>query len=234
MYIARLFMLLFVFTPEHGASERHTSHMDNGNIRIELHFTKPLPDAITCLLYLEYDNCIRIDYSRNVSSNFWWTLQILCTLQNVKSFLDVFPSDLLPHSITRSGSIIVNTDPHTERFTLASNSFRTQVLQRLLFRLLRYLPHYSCHPKFLETQLHRLEPQHGTTAGFNQHILRPILLPIRPVNEQRLHSETIHRLFDFWYCRPASWRNLHIWIRTSTQRTAWWLMQLHLWKVRHY
>jgi len=38
---------------------------------------------------------------------------------------------------------------HSERFTLASNSFRTQVLQRLLFRLLRYLPNYSCHPNFL-------------------------------------------------------------------------------------
>jgi len=43
------------------------------------------------------------------------TVQILCTLQNVKSFLGVFPSDLLPNSITRSGSIIVNTDPHTEK-----------------------------------------------------------------------------------------------------------------------
>jgi hypothetical protein len=42
-------------------------------------------------------------------------VQILCTLQNIKSFLRVFPSDLLPHSITRSGSIIVNTEPHTEK-----------------------------------------------------------------------------------------------------------------------
>ena len=42
-------------------------------------------------------------------------MQILCTLQNVKSFLGVFPSDLLPHSITtRSGTVIINTDPHTE------------------------------------------------------------------------------------------------------------------------
>ena len=74
MYISGFFMLLFDLTPDHGASEGHASHMDNGNIRIELHFTKPLPDAITCLLYLEYDNCVRIDYSRNDSSNFWWTL----------------------------------------------------------------------------------------------------------------------------------------------------------------
>ena len=29
------------------------------------------------------------------------TLQILCTLCDVKTFLGVFPSDLLPHSITQ-------------------------------------------------------------------------------------------------------------------------------------
>jgi hypothetical protein len=41
------------------------------------------------------------------------TLQIQCTLRKVKSFLGVFPSDLLPHSITQSGTFILNTDPHT-------------------------------------------------------------------------------------------------------------------------
>ena len=43
------------------------------------------------------------------------TVQIQCTPQNVKSFLGVFPSDLLPKSISRSGSVIINADPHTER-----------------------------------------------------------------------------------------------------------------------
>ena len=43
------------------------------------------------------------------------TIQIICTLQNVKSFLGVFSSDLLLHSITRSGSVIINSDPHTDR-----------------------------------------------------------------------------------------------------------------------
>ena len=43
------------------------------------------------------------------------TRQIMCCLRYVGSFLDVFPSDLLPeHSIARSGTLIVNTDPHTE------------------------------------------------------------------------------------------------------------------------
>jgi hypothetical protein len=71
MYIAGYFMLLFDLTPDHAASEGQTSHLDNGNIRIELKFAKDLPDAITCLLYLEYDNSVRIDYSRTVSTDFF-------------------------------------------------------------------------------------------------------------------------------------------------------------------
>jgi len=44
------------------------------------------------------------------------TLQILCTLRDVTSFLDVFPSDLLPssRSILKPCTLIVNADPHTE------------------------------------------------------------------------------------------------------------------------
>jgi len=42
------------------------------------------------------------------------TLQILCPLRNVNSFLDVYASDLLPRSITKTCSTIVNADPHTE------------------------------------------------------------------------------------------------------------------------
>ena len=38
--------------------------------------------------------------------------QILCTPKNVPSFLGVYPSDILP-PITRSATLIVNTDPHT-------------------------------------------------------------------------------------------------------------------------
>jgi hypothetical protein len=43
------------------------------------------------------------------------TRQIICCLRDVGSFLGLFPSDLLPqHSIARSGTLIVNTDPHIE------------------------------------------------------------------------------------------------------------------------
>ena len=39
----------------------------------------------------------------------------MCSMRYVCSFLGVFPSDLLPqHFIARSGTLIMNTDPHTE------------------------------------------------------------------------------------------------------------------------
>ena len=54
-------MLLFDLTPDCAASEGQTSHPDNGNVRIELKFSKALLDAITCLIYLECDGTILID-----------------------------------------------------------------------------------------------------------------------------------------------------------------------------
>jgi len=42
------------------------------------------------------------------------TVQIQHALQDVNSFLGVYASDLLPVSIVQTGTIIVNTDPHTE------------------------------------------------------------------------------------------------------------------------
>jgi hypothetical protein len=52
--------MLFVLTPDSAASEGHVSLLDKGNIRLELQFDKALIDAITCLLHLDYDNCVRI------------------------------------------------------------------------------------------------------------------------------------------------------------------------------
>jgi hypothetical protein len=69
MFIAGYFMLLFDLTPDRGASECHTSHPTNGNIRIVAKFKEALPYAVTCLLYMDYDNCIRIDKNRAVTTN---------------------------------------------------------------------------------------------------------------------------------------------------------------------
>jgi len=66
----RLFFLIFDFTPGRGGSEGHTSHPENGNIRIELKFNKPLPEAITCLLYLEFDKSVFVDFARTLATDF--------------------------------------------------------------------------------------------------------------------------------------------------------------------
>ena len=62
-------MLLFDLTPDLAASEGHTSPVESGNIRIELSFKEALKEAITCLLYLEY-NTVRVDSSRTVTTDF--------------------------------------------------------------------------------------------------------------------------------------------------------------------
>ena len=72
MYINGYFMLLFDLTADHAASDSHTSLPENGNIRIELQFSRPLPEAITCVLYLEYDSTVLTNFSRKVTTDFEW------------------------------------------------------------------------------------------------------------------------------------------------------------------
>ena len=70
MYISGNFMLLFDLTPDRAASEGHTSNPDNGYIRVQLKFSKPLAEHITCIFYLEYDNSVRVDTSRKAKTDF--------------------------------------------------------------------------------------------------------------------------------------------------------------------
>jgi hypothetical protein len=70
MYINAYFMLLFDLTPDRAASEGQVSHPENGVIRIECKFAHPLPEPITCLLYLEYENIVLGNYSRTVSTDY--------------------------------------------------------------------------------------------------------------------------------------------------------------------
>jgi hypothetical protein len=70
VYISGYFMLLFDLTPDLVASEGPSSPVENGNIRIELSFKKALKEAITCLLYLEYDKSVRIDSLKTVTTDF--------------------------------------------------------------------------------------------------------------------------------------------------------------------
>ena len=62
MYIHGYFVFIFDLSPDRSASEGHTSHPENVNNRIELILSKPLTEAITCLLYLEFDNSVLINF----------------------------------------------------------------------------------------------------------------------------------------------------------------------------
>ena len=62
-------MLLYDLTPDMAASEGHASRAYNGHTRIEGNLDKALTEAITCLLYLEY-NSVRIDSLRTVTTDF--------------------------------------------------------------------------------------------------------------------------------------------------------------------
>ena len=42
------------------------------------------------------------------------TIQITCILKHVPTFLGVYPSDLLPGIVHRTGTLIINADPHTK------------------------------------------------------------------------------------------------------------------------
>ena len=70
MYINGFFVIVYDLTPDLAASESHMSPPTSGDIRIDLKLAKALPDAITCVWYLEYDNSLHIDLARIVSTDF--------------------------------------------------------------------------------------------------------------------------------------------------------------------
>jgi hypothetical protein len=70
IYIKGFLMLVFDLAPDRAASEAHSSNPENGRIRMELKFVKPLSVPITCLFYLEYGNSNRVDWLRNVTTDY--------------------------------------------------------------------------------------------------------------------------------------------------------------------
>jgi hypothetical protein len=110
-------MLLFDLTPDRSASAGQIFHPDNGVVRIEMRFTKPLPDAITsCVPRIrQYSAHWRIQESnpRLLKQN-GHVPDIMRHSQ--RPFLPrCLPSDILPlDKISQSGTIILSVDPHTE------------------------------------------------------------------------------------------------------------------------
>jgi hypothetical protein len=57
-------------TPDRAASEGHSSNPENGLIRLELKFEITLIYPVSCLLNLEFDNSVRVDFLLNVTTDY--------------------------------------------------------------------------------------------------------------------------------------------------------------------
>ena len=64
------FMVIFDLTPDGCASDGHTSLPNNGNHHIELKCDEAHSEAVTILLYREFDSSIQIDRLRNIRTDF--------------------------------------------------------------------------------------------------------------------------------------------------------------------
>lgn len=60
------FLIATDLTPDLSGIDSSSSLSNQGNIRIEARFNKPLPSTITCLIFMEYDATLEIDKNRNV------------------------------------------------------------------------------------------------------------------------------------------------------------------------
>ena len=64
-YMQGFTLFAFDLTPDLNDGG-HFNLVKQGNLRLELHFAKPLPDTICVIVYAEFDNIIEVDRSRNV------------------------------------------------------------------------------------------------------------------------------------------------------------------------
>lgn len=60
------FLLCFDLTNDQNFSEQCANLLNQGTIRIDARFAKPLPHTVTCLVYAEYDACLEINQARQV------------------------------------------------------------------------------------------------------------------------------------------------------------------------
>ena len=187
-------MLVFDLTPDRSTSEDHSSNPEIGHIRLELKFDKALPDHRDLHIVLG----IRQFGSRRSAAKrhdrlLMDTEQISCALKDVGSFLGVFLSDLLPHSIQQrqSCTVIINTDPHTESGShWLAIRFEPRSSRAYYFDSFGRLPHIATIQDFLRRNL-KSRIQRNTTTRPHHYTMRPILLSVRPTHGPRLLAETV-------------------------------------------
>ena len=149
MHINGLFMLLFYLTPDHGASEAHKSLPENGYITIELQFSSPLFEAITCLLYLEYDSTVLIK-SRPISNGHisdsvysaWRNFIAGCLPLWFSTIITFYLENLHPHRQCWS--------PYRRRFTMANHASSTPLFECILFWFIFHRSSSTQNPSFIK------------------------------------------------------------------------------------
>ncbi|GFQ68088.1 uncharacterized protein F54H12.2 [Trichonephila clavata] len=57
-------------TPDLSADGMHESVLRNGNLTIDIKFSKALPETVNLMVYSEYRNTIEIDKTRSIFSDF--------------------------------------------------------------------------------------------------------------------------------------------------------------------
>ena len=131
------------------------------------------------------------------------TLQILCTLRNVKSFLDFYASDLLPRSITKTCTVIVKADHHTKGGShwLAVH-FRPKSSYAYYFDSYGIVPFVPDIVDFVQRNSTTWDHNKKTTAKPDKLRLRQVLLSVRPVHGPGLHSPAIRGALRKT-CRPT-------------------------------
>ena len=101
MFNRSLYVPGFCLISEREAKEEHISLPRQGNVCIEAHFKKPLPEPVMCILYAEFPEYVEIENSKNVTVEsviFRW---ILLT-KHVNYFQEVYSIDLLLDHISKS------------------------------------------------------------------------------------------------------------------------------------
>jgi len=151
-------MLVFALTHVKAASDGHMSHPGNGNIRVEFKFRNPSPEPITCIFYLEYDNSVRVDTSRTVTTHLknGHDANIVYAERRelVLGSLPLRYVAALRHAIWHGHKQCRSS--HRKLFTLANRTFSTKILECLLLRFVRYRTARPRHTSLHTTQLCRL------------------------------------------------------------------------------
>lgn len=61
---------IFDLTPDISSHEHHYTQPSTGSLRIEVQFSRPIDQAVTAIIFLEFNNCIEIDRFRTVSIDY--------------------------------------------------------------------------------------------------------------------------------------------------------------------